>query len=240
LTADLWNPSNPGYFCGEPPKKVPVAGAVVSSTVPDPDPEETFENVTFQLFGPEGASANARWPMEGFVVNYAKTGTSNPQQIMQSHSVAQLPVLATLAREYAVSDAWFASVPSQTWPNRAFVHAGTSNGHVDNGKPADPLLWDVPTIFNVLKNVGVSWGVFSDALVAPSLTRTMFPKLWDPWLDGHFHHFQEFLDACSSNSLPSYSFLEPAFLPTTSMPVKRFCSRSGLQSARRKAGHKLC
>jgi phospholipase C len=131
---------------------------------------------------------------------------------MEGHSVTQLPVLATLARNYAVSDAWFSSVPSQTWPNRAFAHTGTSNGHVDNGSPADPLKWDVPTIFNVLKSIGVSWGVYSDAVVAPSLTRTMFPRLWDPWLDGHFHRFQAFIDDCSANTLPSYSFIEPSFL----------------------------
>jgi phospholipase C len=120
--------------------------------------------------------------------------------------------LSALARSYAVSDAWFASVPSQTWPNRAFLHAGTSNGHVDNGSPPDPMLWNVPTIFNVLTNFGASWGVYSDAILVPSLTRTMFPKLWDPLLDPDFQNFNAFVDACATNTLPSYSFVEPSFL----------------------------
>ena len=40
----------------------------------------------------------------------------------------------------------------------------------------------------------------------------MFPKLWDQWLAGHFQRFQAFLDACASNTLPAYSFVEPSFL----------------------------
>ena len=159
--------------------------------------------------------------MQGFVVNYENTSKlfekTDAAQIMQCHSPGQLPVLSALARSYAVSDAWFCSVPSQTWPNRAFVHAGTSNGHVDNGSPPDPLKWDVMTIFNVLKSIGASWGVYSDTLITPSLTRTMFPKLWDPLLDPHFRGFSAFEYACSNGSLPSYSFIEPSFLERLSL-----------------------
>lgn len=208
----LSNPASAAYFTGGQSALVPVKNSVDSSTVPDSDPQETFDNVTYQLYGPQGVVQSPTWPMQGFVVNYATTAAADPTQIMQCHRPAQVPILSALARNYAVSDAWFASVPSQTWPNRAFAHAGTSNGHVDNGAPPDPLLWDVPTIFNVLKSIGASWCVYSDAILAPSLTRTMFPKLWDPLLDTHFHNFTAFVDACASNTLSSYSFIEPSFL----------------------------
>ncbi len=183
-----------------------------SSKVPDPDPEETFANVSYQLFGPDDPNPKPRWPMQGFVINYATTGASDPQQIMQCHSATQVPVLASLARSYAVSDAWFASVPSQTWPNRAFLHAGTSNGRVDNGDPPDPLQWDVPTLFNVLESMGVSWAVYHDTVVVPSLTRTMFPQLWPVSLDGNFKSVDQFVADCAHDSLPKYAFLEPSFL----------------------------
>lgn len=119
LRPDLTNPANPGYFDGGPPQLVPITPSVKSSTVPDPDPEETFTNVTFQIFGPDTPSKKPRWPMQGFVVNYAQSGTSDATQVMQCHSPTQVPILWALARNYATSDAWFASVPSQTWPNRA-------------------------------------------------------------------------------------------------------------------------
>ena len=129
--------------------------------------------------------------------------TSDPTQIMQCRGPAELPVLSTLARSYAVSDAWFASVPSQTWPNRAFAHAGTSNGRVDNGNPPDPLDWNVPTIFNVLESIGAAWCVYSDTALTPSLTRTMFPKLWDPRLDARFRGFDGFIEDCAHGALPA-------------------------------------
>jgi phospholipase C len=212
LRPDLWNPSNAGFFAGEPPQKVPAAIPAASSTVPDPDPQETFRNVNYQLFGPGTPQPAPRWPMQGFVVNYATTGSTTPAQIMQCHDPAQLPILATLARSYAASDAWFASVPSQTWPNRAFVHAGTSNGHVDNGEPPDPLDWNVRTIYSVLDEVGASWAVYHDTVLIPSLTRTMFPELWPAGRDANFRVFNDFLADCASNRLPLYSFIEPSFV----------------------------
>lgn len=212
LRPGLTNPSNPAFFTGGAPEYVPVRDTVESSTVPDPDPEETFTNVSFQLFGADAPGVNPRWPMQGFRVNYAQSGASDPDQIMQCHGTTQVPILAALARNYAVSDAWFASVPSQTWANRAFVHAGTSNGHVDNGEPPDPLVWDVRTVFTVLGAVGASWAVYHDTVLIPSLTRTMFPELWPGSLDGNFRGFSEFLQDCANDRLPQYSFLEPSFL----------------------------
>lgn len=220
INSDSCNPKNRDYFDGAPYSKIAATAPTSSSTTPSPDPEETFDNVTFQLYGPEGVATKPKWPMEGFIVNYAETKTTDPAQIMQYHSLHQLPVLTTLAKEYAVSDAWFCSVPSQTWPNRAFVHAGTSNGNLNNGSIPNPMDWDVKTIFNVLDSTKKSWSVYSETVVTPSLTRIMFPKLWDDRFDSNFHQFSTFLDDCKSGNLPQYSFVEPSFLcqPTDQHP----------------------
>lgn len=201
LKAGLSNPTRAG---GTIAATIPASTA----TLPDPDPQETFANVRIQLLGNAAGAA----PMSAFVQDYETTSTTDASQVMQCHSPDQLKVLSTLAREYAVSDAWFASVPSQTWPNRAFAHAGTSNGHVDNGSPPDPFDWQVRTIFNVLSDVDVSWAVYSAAIVAPSLTLTMFPTLWDPKYKANFQRFGNFVSACQNNTLPQYSFIEPRFL----------------------------
>jgi phospholipase C len=222
VQAGMSNPSR----SGEP---VLVTAATANSRVPDPDPQETFNNVTAQIFGPQDGTSPPLSPMQGFVLNYQTTSAHDPSQVMQCHSTAQLPVLSALARAYAVSDAWFAPVPSQTWPNRAFAHAGTSNGHVNNSASThtpnvsslpDPLKWNVRTIFNVLETVGASWAVYHDTTVVPPLTRTMFPQLWDKSLSPHFKRFSAFVDACASGSLPQYSFIEPSFLiePTDQLP----------------------
>jgi phospholipase C len=72
LDAAFWNPSNASFFNGQPPIKVPVVQGSSDYTIPDPDPEETFDNVTYQLYGPQGPNTNPKWPMQGFVVNYAR------------------------------------------------------------------------------------------------------------------------------------------------------------------------
>ncbi len=214
LNPGLWNPSNRSYFAKKPaqPKKVFVVKGTSSTTAPNPDPEESFDHMTYQLFGPQGAAADPKWPMQGFVIDYSSVKHSDPKEIMQCYTPAQVPVMSALARNYAISDRWFCSTPNQTWPNRCFVHAGTANGNVNNRDFPHPQDWDVASIFNVLETMGQSWMVFCDTVAAPSLTRTMFRKLWDPSLDSHFTGFAAFQYACSNGSLPSYSFIEPSFL----------------------------
>jgi phospholipase C len=146
--------------------------------------------------------------MKGFYLDYAKASTS-PEQIMQAYSPNQVQFINKLAAHYAVSDQWFASSPTQTWPNRAFVHCGTSNGQVNNW-PYDPFDYDIPTIFNTLEARGISWNVYNDTTLE-SLTRLQFPQLWHLGLDGHFHGFDKFKDDAKNGKLPAYSFLEPSF-----------------------------
>jgi phospholipase C len=213
LNHDLWNPTNPAFFTGDPPEKLGVMDSATSTVNPNPDPLEDFDNVTQQLYGPgQLASENPQFPNLGFVVNYLGPANGNsPVEIMEPYSTAQLPVLSSLAANFAVSDAWFCSVPSDTWPNRSFVHAGTSNGNVVNGDPPNPFDWNVKTIYEVLEKMGVSWKIYSDTLLTPALTWLMFPNLAIYSLD-RFAHFDDFKKACADGALPKYSFIEPSFL----------------------------
>ena len=148
--------------------------------------------------------------MLGFLVNYQTTGATNPSAIMETYSPEQLPVLSGLARNYAVSDAWFASAPCQTWPNRAFFHTGTSNGRINNA-PNNPFDYDIPTIFNVLEANRNSWAVYNPGPFI-SLTRLQFPRLYDPGLQSHFRSITDFVNQAKTGELPSYSFVEPSFM----------------------------
>jgi phospholipase C len=215
LNPGLWNPSNADFFTGAAPDKVFVTSKAPGMSTPDVDPEEEFNHVSAQIFGGEDEqpSASPAFPMMGFLIDYQqKVNLAQATQIMEPFSPTQLPVLSALARNYAVCDAWFSSVPSQTWPNRSFVHAGTSNGNVNNGQLPNPLSWNVPTIFNVLEGLGIPWKVYSDTEIVPSLTRTIFPLLWDRTLDGNFKGFPEFTADCMAGALPAYTFLEPSFI----------------------------
>lgn len=54
---------------------------------------------------------------------------TNPVSMFDSKSA---PILNTLAKEFAVFDSWFASIPTGTDPNRAFAMSGTSQGVLSN------------------------------------------------------------------------------------------------------------
>lgn len=206
----FWNPTDKAYFSGGPSGKVCATTKAESLVVPDPDPEEDFADMTYQLFGPHRPSPDAPDQMKGFYINYAKVKHSSPEQIMQVYSPStQTSVINTLARHYAVSDQWCCSSPTQTWPNRAFVHCGTSNGRVNNW-PYDPFQFDVPTIFNTLETMGISWKVYNDTEIV-SLTFAQLPQLWDFFLSGHFHGFERFKEDARHGNLPDYTFLEPSF-----------------------------
>lgn len=208
----LFNPAGAGYFSTGSGETYPVARRANATNMPDPDPEEDFPNVNYQLFGPEAPSRDPKWPNLGFAINYARvTGANLPLEIMQPFSPDQLPVLSALARNFAICDAWFSSVPSDTWPNRSFFHAGTSNGNVVNGEHPNPWAWNVRTIFNVLEDMGISWRVYSDTELIPSLTLAMSPQLWQFSMT-RFAHFDDFQRDCAAGSLPRYSFLEPSFV----------------------------
>jgi phospholipase C len=98
------------------------------------DPSHEFENVFEQLVGPGAPAqlpAGGAYPpirLSGFAASSVRSGSVDPGEIMKCFDPAEIPVLATLAREFAVCDNWFSSMPGPTWPNRFFVAAGTSGG----------------------------------------------------------------------------------------------------------------
>ena len=184
-------------------------GPILEWFVPSPDPGEEFDHVCTQLFN-GGASAD----MSGFLTDYlTQCATDNAGQIMQAYNTEQLPVISTLARSFAVSDAWFASVPSQTWPNRGFVQTGSSDGKVNND---GYIPWDITTVFDVFSSQNLSWMVYNDGLM-PSLTKVMFlHKYFDN--DTNFGDVDAFEAACAQpadapadQKLPCLSFVEPNF-----------------------------
>ena len=54
------------------------------------------------------------------------------REIMKCFDAGTSPGPSTLAKEFAICDRWFSSVPGPTWPNRLFTPASTSSGYVDN------------------------------------------------------------------------------------------------------------
>lgn len=109
--------------------------------LPASDPYEPWEHVRMQAFDIDRSLEKGDKPdMSGFLRNYADRLKSDdtlkdppdPMVIMVAYTPDQLPVLSTLAQNFAVFDHWYCAVPSQTYCNRAFLHASTSYGYVTN------------------------------------------------------------------------------------------------------------
>lgn len=206
---------------------------------PYPDPGEEHAHIMAQLTGPSISTGKPN--MGGFVRDYFHTLTelgdtwsgSAAQQsprIMRCFTPDKTPVLSTLAREFAVFDRWFCAVPSQTWCNRAFWHAATSWGWVDN-PPAFAIgdAWNLEnwdrysagrTLFDLLEEkFGTgSWRVYED-LAIPFTKLVHWGDLKDKVGDAYFRDLEEksvfstnFFQDCAAGALPKYAFLEPHFI----------------------------
>lgn len=85
----------------------------------------------------------------GYVSNYSVYDHKNSGNIMKCYLPEQLPVLNTLAKEFAVCDHWFSSMPGLTWPNRFFIHVASSGGLDDSPSSIFGLARSVQTKSNL-------------------------------------------------------------------------------------------
>lgn len=233
---DLSNPVPPAARHRPPPGVTGVAAAPVppgAFNSPFPDPGEEYPHINTQLFNcvrggnqpPYNLPPGTPPPtMDGFITDYVRNFLETMQrdptfseysQIMHNYTPDHLPVLSTLAREFAVFDHWFAAVPSQTFCNRAFFHAGTSWGRVTN----EPYpVWQAgsgaPTLFNQMaatRDPRLRWKIYSDTFEYFCLTAFIHEKALSAYAKdtaciadmGAFHA------DCANGLLPAYSFIEP-------------------------------
>lgn len=149
---------------------------------------------------------------------YCKTiGQEKALQIMETYSPGQLPVINGLAKAFAASDLWFSSVPTQTNANRAFSVCGTSMGWTDNRGVLYGLVPDkfnTRSIWNVLAENGHAgpgdWMIYHQNLEAFffSYAKHAFNI---PDANNHVAGIDSFFDAVKTGSLPTFSYLEPAW-----------------------------
>jgi phospholipase C len=184
--------------------------------MPGADPGEGYSNTNEQLFDSGKPPSPPTATNTGFVTNFAdaiaydqRSGRSaqagtTASDIMGVFPPAALPVLSGLAAGFAVCDHWYSSVPTETFPNRAFACAATSQGHMNDATAS----FTVPTIFGLMTQHGLSWKIYGYDQEA--LTRKNFPDtLSAP--DSCFGLFTDFQSDAQAGTLPQYSFLEPSW-----------------------------
>lgn len=187
-------------------------------------PSHSLKQTNEQLFGttkvPVTQPASAA-KMDGFVASL-KTSlqydlrrdptSSELQQAMNAFDPVQLPVLSTLAKNFVLCDRWFADVPGPTMPNRAFVHAATSQGYTYNAgwKPK----FTCKTIYDRLSDAGMSWRTYYHDL---DDVLELYPNI----KGGTTNHvqFAQYVADVTGDQLATYSFITPAFMGSHEQPV---------------------
>ena len=174
----------------------------------NPDPDHHFPAVDVQIYG--GQTGNGRVAnMQGFVTSYyhQRQDVGHSQKIMYYFKQTDLPVLTTLALQFAVFNRWFASIPGPTICNRAFAHYGTSFGRVDMD-PFD-VIEPIKSIYTRLVTATPKhsakvyyYDTSSSTIEVANLLQHQTEV---------FGTYPQFLSDCDKGLLPDYSFVEPNY-----------------------------
>jgi len=174
----------------------------------NPDPDHHFPAVDLQIFGGDTSQARVA-NMQGFVKSYfnQRRDVGHSQKIMYYFKQADLPVLTTLALEFAVFNRWFASIPGPTLCNRAFTHYGTSFGKVDMSVMYlnEPFKSVYTRLISAIPKHTAKvyyYDTTSSTLEVANLLQNQ-PEL--------FGTYKQFLSDCDKGILPEYSFVEPNY-----------------------------
>lgn len=123
-----------------------------------------------------------------------------------------LPFYYALAQTFAMGDRYFSSVMGPTFPNRSYLLAATSFGHLSTLEIVPPLAPPpggyrplTGTILDLLDRAGVSWADFFYDVPTTAMFRGLDPT--------HLRPVTSFLAIAGAPtcSLPAVSFVDPAF-----------------------------
>lgn len=180
---------------------------------PDETPVQVYKLDTFTAEDPPHSwtASHAQFnggKNDGFVKAHAGA-TQN--EVMGYYERSQLPFFYWLADNFAICDHWYASVMGPTWPNRYYLHAGTSNGKKDN----KPFLVGAPeTIWERLAEAKLSFKNYYAGLTS--------------WYAGGFaskilqlnptRPIDEFFEDAKKGTLPAFSIIDPDYLSNDDHP----------------------
>eukprot|EP01084_Bolivina_argentea_P310419 537163_1 len=179
------------------------------------DPDHSVDGTTFEIFGTNSYGNNAILypaPMNGFVKSYSShehIKNDSGEFIMKCFEPSNVPIITTLANEFAVFDNWFADIPGPTEPNRIMSMRGHTDGMAKNAVARLLLGFGGENIFSMLDKYGPSndsWAVFFRD--GPSPLFLEYPRLHPL----RFHFMEDFYKMVENNSLPTFTWIDPAYL----------------------------
>ena len=121
-----------------------------------------------------------------------------------------LPFYYWAATQFATADRFFSAGPFRTQPNRMYLLAATSQGHVF--APQSTLT--AKTIFQLLQEHGITWRVYVTNNWAPGKTGDTYMNYFDSFTSQHVDHFADaktFAADANSGNLPQVSLIESGY-----------------------------
>jgi phospholipase C len=148
--------------------------------------------------------------MDGFTTaNQNASVDPTGSRTMGYYDSSDLPFYYALYSTFAMGDRYFSSVLSQTFPNRFFLLAATSFGHIANDFPiGDPVNdFTQRTIFNLLDEAGITWKVYFSQI--PFADEFSYVRNHVP---GNVVTIDQYFTDAQTGTLPQVSFVDPIFI----------------------------
>jgi phospholipase C len=141
--------------------------------------------------------------MDGFTAANAIPEDPTGSRAMAFYDRATLPFYYDLANQFAIADHYFASVLTQTFPNRFYLLTGTSFGHIRNDLPPAGG-YTQKTVFQLLDEASppVSWKVYVDPF---GLEQFFSYVMQHP---GHVAPITQYYADATNGTLPQVAFVE--------------------------------
>jgi len=218
---------------------------------PAQDPWHDNSDVLMQMFhGYDGYAERKQPTMDGFAWN------QNSAEVLSSFSPLQLPVLNGLAKAYALSDDWFSSVPGGTDVNRGFSVSGSAYNRLGTWEGGTayqdwPDVAHRQSVWNTLWCHGhQNWKIYYSILWEEAIfTHQLYLKGQIPEVDAALAKasaeaqssgglpnstwiapLEQFYADVKNNSLPAFSYLEPAWVGNECTSYHPGSSSAGLNS----------
>lgn len=190
----------------------------VSFDAPDrsEDPGHHIEDTEEQIYNVLNGSINRFPTMNGFIANARRVISHEwAPNIMRNFNYKTLPVLSTLANEFALFDMWFSSVAGPTQPNRMYLHSCTSAGlgHNDKIKMVQGL--PQKSIYQNIQESGHTWRIyfedFTEALILKQMRNPSFVKNYK-WMN-------TFESDVMKGDVPTVSMIHPRYFSALGIPA---------------------
>jgi phospholipase C len=189
------------------------AAALRTASNPDPlggNPIKPFYKTEYCEVADLDHSWNAshlQWndgAMDGFTATNVEAEDPDGSRTMGFYKRRDLPYYYKLYRSFATGDRYFCSLLGPTWPNRFYLMAGTSFGHIHNDFPSGNDYMQ-PSIFDRLDDAGISWKVYQSQVTIALVFYHVRQRL------DHVVPIAEYFADAAAGTLPQVSFVDPVF-----------------------------